>query len=131
MSDQRPSEKMIIANENPQNQSQEDRKRSIDSGVFKVETLSSAELISRDEMRDLQCKLVELGSNQLRLEELEKQKDSFLFSCQNLLDLMNITESVKTRLGYKRFHLHARRHFYCSSLFPFPLIPLSLLLCHL
>ena len=40
------------------------------------------------------------SSNEERIESLENEREEFMFSCEQLLQLINVTPSVKTRLKF-------------------------------
>ena len=61
--------------------------------------LHSAPHITKEELNNLYSDLLRLGDNESRLRELEKRKSVYLFTSQNLLDLMRITESIKSKIS--------------------------------
>ena len=66
---------------------------------IKVENLSDARAISSEELEKLVNTLVSLGSNEDRLKCIENEKTAYLFSSDDLIALVSITESVKTKIS--------------------------------
>lgn len=66
---------------------------------IKVESLSDARAISGEELERLLKLLNSLGNNEERLKSLESEKVAYLFSSDDLIALVSITESVKTKMA--------------------------------
>lgn len=70
------------------------------TGVKKIHTLAGASLISESAWNSLLVRLKACEKNEERLTILEKEKAPFLFTSLQLMVLIDITLSVKTRLAF-------------------------------
>ena len=66
---------------------------------IRVENLSSSKVITHEELTSLLQLLKATATNEERLKLIDSQKVGFLFSSDDLIALISITESVKTKIA--------------------------------
>lgn len=69
------------------------------SNQLRVVKLSDTRQISIAELKQLCDRLQVLGDNQAILDTLETEKQPFMFTCTDLIRLLNVTTSIKTKLA--------------------------------
>lgn len=76
-----------------------DKKFALDPEEFKVEYLKDAVTIQSNQLKELIKSIRDLPSNEERLKYLEVAKIPYLFNTQDMMDIMLLTPSIKTRLS--------------------------------
>lgn len=66
---------------------------------IKTENLVDANPITSDQLKDLKTTLLATEDNEERLHILEEHKVPYLFCSENMIELMEITPSVKTKIS--------------------------------
>ena len=66
----------------------------------KIVSLAGCKLIGKGNFRDILDVILTIEDNKNRISYLDKEKDKYLFNSDQLMELMQVTESVKTRIAF-------------------------------
>jgi hypothetical protein len=77
----------------------EDPTKTNESSQLRVESLAGCEAITDDGVKKIIATLKKLDDNESRLAKLETEKNPFTFNSANVLAIMGVTNSIKTKLA--------------------------------